>query len=834
MPAPGERTFAARTLYDFIGEFSAGVNQGIQPLLLPKNQCADIQNATVRGAFITNRPARNKISLNYGGSNALQTAVEEGIFQDAEYYRPDFGSERLVASISGRQFTFTVSGNSVTVAEVTIPGDPDAGTPTKTWGWQSEKWLIINDGSGKLPIFYDGVVCRRSYGPSQLIATATAAVPTTPPAIGKNVTLTVTLNPSYTGPLTGIPVLFDGANYELVSAGASPEVILTNIGSPSGTTIPSGSNIVVNPSLLGFTAGESHVVGNVYQVGASTAIPGGFGTQLSIDGKIWKIEVNQTGPPTNGLLELLLVSPASVPSGYTIPLGVPIYSPGNIQPSVVVGVTSADFIVPSLNQPITVDVVSPYTGPANQVVWIGEDQFTITAVYGSSGGGTLILKNNSDTSTNPYFSMLITSLPIMTVPELPAGRLGAYGMGRNWFSLTDGISFEAGDIVGGPSGTSAYNFRDAVLKTTENDFLAGGGTFRLPGTGNFITSMVFPANLDVSLGQGALQVGSAAGYFSVNTPVDRSIWESLTNPILTDSMIGSGPLGQDSAVIVNSDVLFRQFNGLGSLVIARRDFFAANIGGNTPISQELVNVFAADNPSLLYFGSAAVFDNRYLVTAGPTVTARGVSHASIVAMNLDPLSNLRTKAPAVYDGQWTGQNILKIVTGFFAGMQRTFEFVYNPASNSIELWEQLLTDAATSDNGNTPIAWSFESPVMFNQDVKPLTDLIRLLDAELYVRDIAGLVQFQVQYRPDFEASWTTWNSFTLDGSKGDYRGPLAMGEPDPAPAQTGNGRPMRVAFFFQFRILVTGSCKIMGMRFSAVSEPLPFFVPPVVSDNPS
>ncbi len=87
---------------DGFGDFTAGINSGIKPILLPKNQLSYATNATVRGRCVTHRPPYQLQSL------ILEPSIDLTglLFQGATYYKPDFGSESIVAQIGGRLFQF--------------------------------------------------------------------------------------------------------------------------------------------------------------------------------------------------------------------------------------------------------------------------------------------------------------------------------------------------------------------------------------------------------------------------------------------------------------------------------------------------------------------------------------------------------------------------------------------------------------------------------------------------------------------------------------------------------------------------------------------------------
>ena len=347
--------------------------------------------------------------------------------------------------------------------------------------------------------------------------------------------------------------------------------------------------------------------------------------------------------------------------------------------------------------------------------------------------------------------------------------------------------------------------------------------------------MNFTANVDTSLGQGALQVGTPTAIFSCNTPVDRTVWQTLTNPILTESLIGYGPLSQNGSIPVNSDTLFRSIAGISSLILGRRDF---DSWGNTPVSSEMDRVFTRDSTSLLIYSSAINFDERFLITCMPQPSGTGIIHPGLVALDFNPMSNMQGKSPAVYDGLWTGLNVLQTVTGLFNGVPRAFAFTFNQDTQKIELYEFLMTNVGHFDNGNSRITWSFESSTLF-KDVKgkSVFDLITLNDGEIYVDDIVGTVDFQVLYRPDNYPCWVPWHSWSVcaqtpttavPNAQPTYRTRMGLGEPDPSLCESVNNRPFRDAYTFQFKFIITGHCRFRGAKFTAFRASQSQFAKPV------
>src|SRR5262249_14821300 len=133
---------------EFLGSFDKGIDSGIDPLLLPPDQLSYAVNASMRGTFAHPRPPFITRELVFPDED-VQTVVEHGLWQGAAPYQPDTGLEQLVAQISGRLFSFTPQADdTVAVAEITVPGDPNSATAPQAWLWQSEKWLIVQNGVG--------------------------------------------------------------------------------------------------------------------------------------------------------------------------------------------------------------------------------------------------------------------------------------------------------------------------------------------------------------------------------------------------------------------------------------------------------------------------------------------------------------------------------------------------------------------------------------------------------------------------------------------------------------------------------------------------------------
>ena len=823
------------------------MDSGIAPPLLPKNQCAFAVNTTFRGDFATDRPPFRKITLDPNLNALIQGAFGNGLFQGAGNFKSDYASESIVLSIAGRLFDVIPSADPTLVstgAEVTIIGDPNPAQASQAWLWQGERWTILQDGLS-IPIFYDGVTARRSQVAVAVVGTVNAAFDV--PPIGG--TVTVTLLANYTGLLNSVLTLNEldatgnvrkVANYMVTQVGGNIDqyqLTLKNHTAVNGTVFSAGNNLTFIPSNLGWTR---------------TVIPTG---NPSLHHFILFLTIPIPSYVAAGMGLLIGSTSWTILSISANRLSLTVAGTGNIAPvpnqtvtlknstgaNLVVGILQSNFTSPAVGATAIAYSTTQYLGPVGQIVFIGNDQFEIMAsqVNPPASALTVLVQNLNDNADldplvpNTFLKVLVGS-QFFNLPELPPGRMGVYGRGRVWQSGIDGVTFIAGDIVGGSSGSPTFKGRDAVLKVTENTFLVGGGAFRVPSAGAIITAMSFSAILDTSLGQGPLQVFTNKNVFSCDTPTDRTTWQNVTNPILTESLKGAGAASQTAVVNVNADILFRCPDGqLRSEILSRLDF---NRWGSTPMSFEVLRILDSENLDLMNFCSAIEFDNRLLMTSNPVVGNNGIYWQGLIAMNFDSVSTLGQKSNSIYDGLWTGLNFLQVLR--FSNTDRAFALCENPITHTFEIYELLVTGTDHFDNETTPIPWVIETPMLFHAlKGKAVFDLLKLEDGELYVNDIIGKVYFKIEYRADFDPCWHPWHSWfvcaavTRDPtvSHPQYRKRMGFGQPaiDPADCNVNTDQPPMYGTMFQLRISVLGHCVINGVKVAASPQPQPHFEPP-------
>jgi hypothetical protein len=340
----------SRLVFDGFSVLTGGMDSGIAPLSLTKDKFAYGTNTTVRGGYITHRPGYQLQNLLLNLPQGF--ALANQLFQTATYYKPDFGSESIVAMIGGRiyQFipdtTYNMYVYDRTIQEVVVNNiveeyDTNPATLPQGWSWQSENYVIFNNGVNR-SIIFNGISSRRAVTPS-FVGTVTESFVI--PAVGASVN--IILSGPYldaigqfiqVSPLDYYPFLMQ------VTAVNGSTVMATNIDgwSAAGQIVPilapveSVSNPTYFTTVLGMTLPAQ---GSPVTFGVATGYTGAVGdTLLLTDG---------TGPLTTIQLTVTAFTGGSAPtitatnvtglSGYIVPDGSPLLSQSTVPAELPVG-----------------------------------------------------------------------------------------------------------------------------------------------------------------------------------------------------------------------------------------------------------------------------------------------------------------------------------------------------------------------------------------------------------------------------------------------------------------------------------------------------------------
>lgn len=519
--------------------------------------------------------------------------------------------------------------------------------------------------------------------------------------------------------------------------------------------------------------------------------------------------------------------------------------------------TSANFTAPAVGANVTVQVVDaaivttglPITidGHRYQVVSISGSVLTVTNLDAPAGvvvSGEMVvaLDPNSSTLGEAWMEQAEMFLIIqdgqrraiiydgsksfrsdIVKQQVPTGRQMAYGKGRLAVAV-NGKEFSWGDIVGGALNDPSYARLDNVLYFKENVFLAGGGNFSLPLQSGDITAMIFMVVLDTSTGNGPLQIHTEGAVFSFDASEDRDTWAATRNPLRTIIVIGSGAVGQRSAVqTTNSDIFYRARDGVRSFYLAQREF--VNSWGSTPNSTEMDRVLPFDDVLLLKYGSMIQFDNRLLFTVQPMPTQENAYHRGLGVLDFNLISSMRGKSPPVYDGIWTGFQPVLLFKGKIGGRERAFSWARS-AGGLNELWE--FDKVSGFDNTDSRVPSFIETRSMFGREptASPLS-LKRIESVEVWCDEIRGEVDFTLYYKPDQYPCWVEWGRVQAVCSEYEtcaedddplctvayvkrptFKTRLNFGQPLDEDMDV-DDKPSRIGYEFQLRLGWTGHARI-------------------------
>lgn len=419
------------------------------------------------------------------------------------------------------------------------------------------------------------------------------------------------------------------------------------------------------------------------------------------------------------------------------------------------------------------------------------------------------------------------------INEIPPATAMVYYANRLWYA--QGRIYSAGDIADNQgSGTAAYQFRDSVLRVTENPLAIGGDGFTVPTQAGNIRALAYTSNLDTTLGQGPLYIFTRKQVYSMNVPVTRADWIAADNshqPLQTVAQINNGSVNDRSIVHVNGDLFYQSFDpAVRSLIVATRFY---QQWGNIQISNNVNRALQFNDRSILRFASGIEFDNRLLECILPKQTPSGVACSALLPLDFDLVSTLQEQAPPAWEGTWEGVDILQLFTGDFGGLPRAFAVIVDRRDQTIDVWE--ISRDQRFDNANPPGQVTTDTRVQWFAEFPAFTwgkefDMKELEGGELWVDKVLGTVRMTIDYRVDADPCWRPWfvtefcaakscaedadltNCYpTAPNFREGYKWPVTFPKPKPACDSMGV-RPSTQGYQFQVRVSVLGWCRIRGI----------------------
>lgn len=424
--------------------------------------------------------------------------------------------------------------------------------------------------------------------------------------------------------------------------------------------------------------------------------------------------------------------------------------------------------------------------------------------------------------------------------ELPSARAMVNHAQRTWYAY--GRGYAGSDIVANQaSGSAAFDYRDSVLKLTENPVAYGGDAFIVPTAAGNIRGLAYAANLDTALGQTDLYVFTRRAVYACSAPVTRTDWTAtaLSNmPLQKVALVKGGSYSDRCIVPVNGDLFFQSPpNGDIRSVQASIRYFGQ--WGNVPLSTNINRLTQFNDRSLLHDSTGILYGNRLFESALPIVTPAGTAHQALSMLDFDVISTFQKRKPPAWEGVWDvsgGPYILQLFEGDFGGRERAFAVVWSTLRSAIEVWE--IRDDLRFEDGEGRVTRQIEFPAYPFGDPFGLKELV---GGELWFDKLLGDVFVEVWYRPDSYACWQKWWAFEKCAAKDcreDIDNPCSEGYPDypkplfcesdaipvtfptpvfPASVPSADGRPANLGYQFQVKLVVKGWARIRGLLLYAL-----------------
>lgn len=458
---------------------------------------------------------------------------------------------------------------------------------------------------------------------------------------------------------------------------------------------------------------------------------------------------------------------------------------------------------------------SYYTQGEQFTVWQCGDLVTNPIFYWRDSAGTAFLRRS-----NGFIGIANPA------NEIPAAGPMDYHMNRIWYAF--GRRYAAGDIVSNhTSGTAPFDYKNSVLKVTENPVAYAGDGFNTPSVSGNIRALKHTSHLDTVLGQSPLFVFTRSTVYLCDVPVTRTAWTAANYDAMPLQRVGlskGGTYAERSVTAVNDDLFYGSTpNGdIRSFQMSVRNFSQL---GNIPISRNENRVLRFNDRSLLRYASGIEFDNRLWQTVLPVQTPKGVAFRGVMPLDFDIISSLEERLPPAWEGMYEGVDILQMVEGEFGGLQRAFAIVVSKLTGNIDIWE--MTQYDRFENGDNRLTWVVEFP---SYTWGNLSGLKRLTGGSLWVDKLFGTVEFILQYRPDQNPCWIDWASWKQCAARDCTEDPDSIDcpeyptqafcegyEPDfefPVPPVQciRKSRPSDIGFQFQARLIIKGWARIRGL----------------------
>ena len=253
-----------------------------------------------------------------------------------------------------------------------------------------------------------------------------------------------------------------------------------------------------------------------------------------------------------------------------------------------------------------------------------------------------------------------------------------------------------------------------MLRFSETQYLSGGGSFSFESE---ITGLAFLPGADTSTGQGDLIVFTKNEICAIRSNIfDRTTWQS-TPGMQRKLFLGGGAESQDSILVTDNDIYYKAIDGIRSLVQTFQDTKQRNV--SLADSIEASRIMNYETQRWIKNSPSTYFQGRALHGCAPKIqkvynsnTDYNIVFTKIVSQDFVP-GVYEGNYPPVHDGEWTGLQVCKFVTGVFVGVEKCYALVCGSDGNNAiyEITSEDYYDTLPDEEAGTleyPISSSIE------------------------------------------------------------------------------------------------------------------------------
>ena len=349
--------------------------------------------------------------------------------------------------------------------------------------------------------------------------------------------------------------------------------------------------------------------------------------------------------------------------------------------------------------------------------------------------------------------------------RVPKGAAMAYTHGRLFVAVNyvfEPITHDVSDNVGrigfvASDVIKAHRVSD-VIKFTEENYYNEGGRFNLPTESGRITAMSAQRNVPSGTGEGPLIVSAENGMSAYQVNALRTEWNKIDIGQVLFVERGLGAASANSFVNLNSDIVYRSFDGIRMMSTTVTDTQSAGYSSRT-ISGEVSGLLSSDSYESVLLSSASIANNRVLFTCEPDLSNK--TFKGLISFDLNPVSTIKGNNPPLYDGVWTGLHVHQVISAVYNGNNTHFVFAKDESGGNKLFY---INEDSTEDE-IIQLATRKRPPVRIYTGQKLFQDPWRLKHlkyAEFWFDDIRGQLDISAYYKPDGYAFWCPMKSGTI------------------------------------------------------------------------